>query len=155
MNQSLAISFLIASGFYLSSGFTANAEESISFASSYNSIGSALQLIPNTALPLTSIGNVKVISDSSTGFTVKVQSFNSGNLQRSSGERIPYTLSYNGVNKEQITALTVLEDRNSITECISPTGCNRNIQIEISQTAISAKPAGTYADQLTFILVAK
>ena len=128
----------------------------ISFAPTRNSIGLAVQLTPNQALPFTDIGTVTVKSTSSNGFIVQVQSNNSGMLKRTSGETIAYTFSYDGVNKGQITGLTVLEDRNSQDSiCASNPGCDRNIKIAIAQTDISAKPAGAYSDQLTFTLISK
>lgn len=88
---------------------------------------------------------------------VNAKSTNGGALKRSSGELIDYTVNYNGIEQGQLatTDKTVENVSNLITECASTNGCDRNIQIAISQSAISAKPAGSYSDQLTFTLVAK
>lgn len=88
---------------------------------------------------------------------VYAKSTNGGALKRSSGELIDYTVNYNGIEQGQLaTTDKNLENvSNLITDCASTNGCDRNIQIAISQTAISAKPAGSYSDQLTFTLVAK
>jgi len=128
---------------------------SITFTST--TISPPVDLIPNTALPNTLIGKVNIKSDNVNGFMVNAKSTNGGALKRSSGELIDYTVNYNGIEQGQLTTTdkTVENVSTLITSCASETGCDRNIQIAISQFAISAKPAGSYADQLTFTLVAK
>ncbi len=128
---------------------------SITFTST--TISPPVDLIPNTALPNTLIGKVNIKSDNANGFMVNAKSTNGGALKRSSGELIDYTVNYNGIEQGQLTTTdkTVENVSTLITSCASETGCDRNIQIAISQFAISAKPAGSYADQLTFTLVAK
>jgi len=128
---------------------------SITFTST--TISPPVDLIPNTALPNTLIGKVNIKSDNANGFMVNAKSTNGGALKRSSGELIDYTVNYNGIEQGQLTTTdkTVENVSTLITSCASETGCDRNIQIAISQSAISAKPAGSYSDQLTFTLVAK
>jgi hypothetical protein len=128
---------------------------SITFTST--AISPPVDLTPNTALPNTLIGKVNIKSDNANGFMVNAKSTNGGALKRSSGELIDYTVNYNGIEKGQLTTIDkTLESVNApITDCASTNGCDRNIQIAISQSAISAKPAGSYSDQLTFTLVAK
>jgi hypothetical protein len=128
---------------------------SITFTST--AISSPVDLIPNTALPNTLIGKVNIKTDNANGFIVNAKSSNGGALKRSSGELIGYTVNYNGTEQGQLTSTDKEIENVStlITSCASETGCDRNIQIAISQSAISAKPAGSYADQLTFTLVAK
>ncbi|NMF60497.1 hypothetical protein [Pseudanabaena yagii] len=128
---------------------------SITFTS--NTISPPVDLTPNTALPNTLIGKVNIKSNNANGFIVNAKSTNGGALKRSSGELIDYTVNYNGIEQGQLaTTDKNLENvSNLITDCASTNGCDRNIQIAISQSAISAKPAGSYSDQLTFTLVAK
>jgi len=128
---------------------------SITFTST--AISPPVDLNPNTTLPNTLIGKVNIKSDNVNGFIVNAKSSNGGALKRSSGELIDYTVNYNGIEQGQLaTTDKMLENVSSlITECASTNGCDRNIQIAISQSAISAKPAGSYSDQLTFTLVAK
>lgn len=127
---------------------------SITFNSS--AVSPPIALIPNTALPSTVIGTVTVKSDSINGFIVSAESTYAGSLKRSTGETIAYTLTYNGIEQDQLTIKKTVENTNSlIADCADQTGCNREIKIAISQVAIAAKPAGTYSDLLTFTLVAK
>ena len=99
--------------------------------------------------------NIK--TDNANGFIVNAKSSNGGALKRSSGELIDYTMNYNGIEQGQLetTDKTVENVSTLITDCASTNGCDRNIQIAISQSAISAKSAGSYTDQLTFTLIAK
>jgi hypothetical protein len=156
MFKQLSITFLLFSiPYYLSPLPTFPQINSITFTST--AISPPLDLIPNTALPNTSIGKVNIKSDNANGFIVNAKSSNGGALKRSSGELIGYTVNYNGIEKGQLTTIDKEIENVStlITSCASETGCDRNIQIAISQSAISAKPAGTYTDQLTFSLIVK
>lgn len=156
MFKQSSITCLFFSGCYYLLALPAFSQvNSITFTST--AISPPVDLIPNTALPNTLIGKVNIKSDNANGFTVNARSTNGGALKRSSGELIDYTVNYNGIEQGQLetTDKTVENVSTLITDCASTNGCDRNIQIAISQSAISAKPAGSYADQLTFTLVAK
>ena len=156
MFKQLSITCLFFSGCYYQSALPAFSQvNSITFTST--AISPPVDLTPNTALPNTLIGKVNIKFDNANGFMVNAKSTNGGSLKRSSGELIDYTVNYNGIEQGQLTTTDkTLESVNVlITDCASTNGCDRNIQIAISQSAISAKPAGSYADQLTFTLVAR
>ena len=156
MFKQFSITCLFFSGCYYLSALPAFSQvNSITFTST--AISPPVDLTPNTALPNTLIGKVNIKSDNTNGFIVNVKSTNGGVLKRSSGELIDYTVNYNGIEQGQLATIdkTVENVSTLITDCASTNGCDRNIQIAISQSAISAKPAGSYADQLTFTLVAK
>ncbi|MEE3717101.1 hypothetical protein V2H45_10120 [Tumidithrix elongata RA019] len=154
MFKQFSVIYIFFAGLFYLQAFPAIADNSISFNSS--AISPPIALTPNTALPNTIIGALTVKSDSVNGFTISAESTNGGALKRSSGEAIAYTLTYNGIDQGQLTAKKVVENvSNLITDCASQNGCNRQIQIAISQTAISAKPAGSYSDLLLFTLVTK
>ncbi len=155
MFKQLSITCLFLSSNYYLLALPVIAENSIAFNST--TISPPISLTPNTALPDTLIGKVTVKSGSVNGFIVNVQSMNGGSLRRSSGELISYTLSYNGVDQGQLPTIgkSVENVSNMITDCADENGCTRDIKIAISQTAIAAKPAGSYSDQLTFTLIAK
>ncbi|PZO37788.1 MAG: hypothetical protein DCF19_18165 [Pseudanabaena frigida] len=156
MFKKFSIAFLLSSGCYYLQSLPAIAQvNSISFNSI--AVSPPIALTPNTALPSTIVGNVTVQSDNVNGFTVSARSTNGGALKRSSGELIDYTVNYNGIEQGQLTTVDkILESvSNLIADCADQNGCNRDIKIAISQAAISAKPAGSYSDQLTFILIAK
>ena len=156
MFKKLTIPYFLFSVFYYLSAFPAFSQvNSITFTST--AISPPVDLIPNTALPNTLIGKVNIKTDNANGFIVNAKSTNGGALKRSSGELIGYTVNYNGTEQGQLTSTdkTVEDVSTLITACASETGCDRNIQIAISQFSISAKPAGSYADQLTFTLIAK
>ena len=141
--------------YYISPLPTSSQVNSLTFTST--AISPPVDLTPNTALPNTLIGKVNIKSDNTNGFMVNAKSTNGGALKRSSGELIGYTMNYNGIEQGQLetTDKTVEDVSTLITDCASTNGCGRNIQIAISQSAISAKPAGSYTDQLTFTLIAK
>ena len=151
----LSLTCLFISGCYYLQALPAIAENSIGFTST--AVLPPIALTPNTALPSTNIGTVIVKSDNASGFTISATSTNSGTLKRSSGEEIAYTLTYNGIEQGQLTLTSkVIEDVSSlITDCADANGCNRAIEVAISQPAISAKPAGSYSDQITFTLSVK
>ena len=156
MFKQFSITCLFFSGCYYLSALPAFSQvNSITFTST--AISPPVDLTPNTALPNTLIGKVNIKSDNTNGFIVNVKSTNGGVLKRSSGELIDYTVNYNEIEQGQLATIdkTVENVSTLITDCASTNGCDRNIQIAISQSAISAKPAGSYADQLTFTLVAK
>lgn len=152
---SISLLLFLTSYYYLSPFPTFSQVNSITFTST--AISPPVDLIPNTALSNTLIGKVNIKSDNANGFMVNAKSSNGGALKRSSGELIGYTVNYNGTEQGQLGTIdkTVESVNAPILECASTNGCDRNIQIAISQSAISAKPAGSYADQLTFTLVAK
>jgi hypothetical protein len=156
MFKKFSISFLFFSNCYYLSPFSAFSQvNSITFTST--AISPPVDLTPNTALPNTLIGKVNIKSDNANGFMVNAKSTNGGSLKRSSGELIDYTVNYNGIEQGQLATIdkTVENVSTLITDCASTNGCDRSIQIAISQSAISAKPAGSYSDQLTFTFVAK
>ncbi|MEA5478250.1 hypothetical protein VB774_11545 [Pseudanabaena galeata UHCC 0370] len=156
MFKKFSISFLLFSSCYYLCPFPAFTQvNSITFSST--TISPPVVLIPNTALPNTLIGKVNIKTDNANGFIVNAKSINGGALKRSSGELIDYTVNYNGIEQGQLetTDKTVENVSTLITDCASTNGCDRSIQIAISQSAISAKPAGSYSDQLTFTFVAK
>jgi len=155
MFKQFSLTCLFFSGCYYLTSFPAIAQvNSISFTSIV--VSPPIALTPNTALPPTIIGKANVRSDDKNGFTVSAESTNGGSLKRISGEAIAYILTYNGIEQGQLTAKKVLEDVSSlIADCSAQNGCDREIKIAISQTAIAAKPAGSYTDQITFTLIAK
>jgi hypothetical protein len=128
----------------------------IAFVPSRGTTGTAILLTTNTALPLTSVGNVNVSSNTIAGFTVEVESTNAGLLKRATGEGMAYTLNYNSSEKGQITIKTVVESPAALnTDCADASGCDRDVKIAISQSEVSSKPAGFYSDTLTFTLTNK
>ncbi len=156
MFKQFSITCLFFLGCYYLSALPAFSQvNSLTFTST--AISPPVDLTPNTALPNTLIGRVNIQSNNANGFMVYAKSINGGALKRSSGELIAYTVNYNGIEQGQLatTDKTVESVSTLITECANTNGCGRNIQIAISQSAISAKPAGSYSDQLTFTLVAK
>ncbi|MBD2189225.1 hypothetical protein [Pseudanabaena mucicola] len=116
-------------------------------------IGSPINLSPNTALALTSVGNVNVKSNTSGGFKVEVESANAGALKRLGGtELMVYSLNYNDVDQGQITIKKVVENSGFDSNCADDSGCDRNVKISISQSQVQSRPAGLYSDMLTFTL---
>ncbi|PZO37785.1 MAG: hypothetical protein DCF19_18150 [Pseudanabaena frigida] len=129
---------------------------SIVFVSSRGTSGTAIPLTANTALVLTSVGNVNVKSNTYGGFKVEVESTNNGLLKHSSGAGMAYNLNYNSSDTGQITTKAVVEDNGAlITDCADDTGCDRDVKISISQSEVVSKPAGLYSDTLTFTLTNK
>ncbi len=129
---------------------------SIVFTPSRGTTGTAIPLTANTALPLTSVGNVSVKSNSYGGFNVEVQSTNNGLLKRETGQGMAYTLNYNNVEQGQITITNVVENNGAvISDCADDLGCDRDVKIAISQSEVQSKPAGYYSDTLTFTLTNK
>jgi hypothetical protein len=125
---------------------------SITFVSTAG-IGSPINLSPNTALALTSVGNVNVKSNTIGGFKVEVESANGGALKRSGGaELMVYSLNYNDVDQGQITIKKVVENSGFDSNCADESGCDRNVKISISQSQVQSRPAGLYSDMLTFTL---
>lgn len=125
---------------------------SITFVSTAGT-GSPINLTANTALALTSVGNVNVQSNTIGGFKVEVESANAGALKRvGSTELMVYSLNYNNVDQGQITTKKVVENSGFDSNCADESGCNRNVKISISQSQVQSRPAGLYSDMLTFTL---
>ncbi len=125
---------------------------SITFVSTAG-IGSPINLTANTALALTSVGNVNVQSNTIGGFKVEVESANAGALKRvGSTELMVYSLNYNNADQGQIATKKVVENSGFDSNCADESGCDRNVKISISQSQVQSRPAGLYSDMLTFTL---
>ncbi len=103
--------------------------------------------------PNQDFGTVNVQSDSPNGWTLKVRSQHQGALKHTSSlYTIQYSLTIDGtlvdLTGPDATAKTV-----TVPSCYEPGGCHYPLQGTIGAVEINGKPAGAYADTLTFTLI--
>jgi hypothetical protein len=97
------------------------------------------------------VATVTEINNTTTGYTVKLASANSGSLKNGSLGSVAYTAKYNG------TAVTLSSTAVTVTKQSSQTSVvNANKNFSISYTGVDPTTlmVGTYSDTLTFTITA-